>query len=297
MAVLRTVIRGEKRYFYLVQTFRRSGDVHRKERYLGTMPPKGLKSQLETLERDVWRDTWFAAFQSIREGYQAHLRSLPEEAQEKEREQFIVEFTHDTNRIEGSSLTLLETADLITRGISPSSKPMRDIRETQLHAGLLSRLLIHPEPVDFPHLLAWHKEMFGETKPDLAGRIRDFEVRIQGSKHIPPPPLEARPMLIELVRRIQRRAGELDAVERAALFHVQFENIHPFGDGNGRLGRLAMNLLLLQADYPMLNIPYVRRKGYYHALERASVLSSPQPFLLWLFRRYLREGKRWSQSD
>ena len=293
MTTLRTVTRGENRYYYLVQTYRWGGAVHRKEKYLGTRPPDRLEQQRISLEREVWQATWFKAFQSIHDGYQAHLRTLPDPAIEKEREQFIIEFTYDTNRIEGSTLTFRETADLLEHGISPRSKPMRDIREAELHATLMRKLLAHPEPVDLPHLLAWHKAVFGETKPQVAGRIRDFEVRIQRSKHVPPPPLEVRPMLIELLRWVQRQAKEIHPVERAAAFHFRFENIHPFGDGNGRIGRLAMNVLLQERGYPMLNIQYGKRAGYYHALERASVASNPLPFMLWFFRRYHRDGSRW----
>jgi len=293
VATVRTVSRGKHRYYYLVQTYRWNGSIHRKERYLGTELPDHIELQQASLEREVWEATWFKEFQSIHDGYQSHLRTLPAPALDKEREQFIIEFTYDTNRIEGSTLTFEETADLIEHGISPRSKPMRDIRETQLHASLMSSLLHHPEPIDLPHLLKWHKTIFGETKPQFAGRIRDFEVRIGRSKHIPPPPLEVRPMLIELLRWVQRRARVVHPVERAAKFHFRFESIHPFGDGNGRIGRLAMNMLLHEGGYPMLNIRYGKRAGYHHALERSSVLSDTSPFMLWFFRRYQRDGKRW----
>jgi Fic family protein len=295
MAILRTVVRGEHRYYYLVQTYRWDGAVHRKERYLGKELPSHLDLQRRALEREVWQVTWFRSFQSIRDGYQAHLGTLPPPAIAKERGQFIVEFTYDTNRIEGSTLTFQETADLLEHGISPRAKPMRDIREAELHAALMSRLLARPEPLDLPHLLGWHKAVFAETKPEYAGRVRDFEVRIQRSKHVPPPPLEVRPLLVELLRWAKRRAKELDPVERAAEFHFRFENIHPFGDGNGRIGRIAMNMLLHECGYPMINIQYGKRAGYYHALERSSVTSEPLPFMLWFFRRYQRDGKRWAR--
>jgi Fic family protein len=293
MAIVRTVRRGENRYYYLVQTYRWDRAVQRRERYLGRVLPGDLERQRTSLEREVWQATWFRAFQSIHDAYKSYLRTLPGAARDKEREQFVIEFTYDTNRIEGSSLTFQETADLLEHGISPRSKPMRDIRETELHASLMKRLLARPEPVDLPHLLSWHKAIFRETKPQYAGRIRDFEVRIGRSKYVPPPPLEVRPMLIELLRWVHRRSKDLHPVERAAEFHFQFENIHPFGDGNGRIGRLAMNMLLYGSGYPMLNIPYGKRSGYYHALERSSVTSRPLPFMLWFFRRYQRDGKLW----
>ena len=297
MAAVRRVDRGANRYYYLVITYRWHGAVQRKEQYLGTSLPKDLERRRASLEREVWEATWFREFQSIRDAYQLHVRMLPAEALEKERRQFIIEFTYDTNRIEGSTLTYRETADLLEHGISPRSKPMADIREAQLHAALMTRLLSHPEPVDLPHLLSWHKAVFRETKPEYAGRIRDFEVRIGRSRHIPPPPLEVRPMLVELLRWVNRRSRDIHPVERAAEFHFRFENIHPFGDGNGRIGRIAMNMILLDGGYPMLNIQYGKRSGYYHALERSSVDSNPLTFVLWFFRRYQREGRIWLKSS
>jgi Fic family protein len=218
---------------------------------------------------------------------------LPKSQAERELNDFVIEFTYDTNRIEGSTLTFQETSDLLTHGISPASRPIRDVRETLAHAALLRRLLQKPEPLDLPHLLSWHKSIFGETKPDISGRIRDFEVRIVGSRYEPPSALEVRPKLIETLRWFHRHGRTLNPVERAGSFHFQFENIHPFGDGNGRVGRLAMNLMLFQEGFPMVNIRYGRRTGYYRALERSSIASSPRPFLLWFFRRYLAEQRWW----
>jgi len=241
----------------------------------------------------VWEATWFPAFREISSAYQERERTLPKSAAEKEQEDFIIEFTYHTNRIEGSTLTFQETSNLLTHGISPDSKPMRDIREALAHAALLRRLLKNPEPIDLPHLLGWHNAIFGETKPDISGRVRDFEVRIRGSQHVPPSALEVRPMLIKMLRWFPRHGKVLNPVERAASFHFQFENIHPFGDGNGRIGRLAMNLMLYRDKYPMINIRYGKRTGYYRALERSSISSTPRPFLLWFFRRYRAEQQWW----
>jgi Fic family protein len=293
MSAVRTLVRGGRRYYYLVQTYRWGGEVRRKERYLGTTPPINLEKERDSLEREVWQATWLRSFDEIRVAYQARLQSIPLSVREQERDDFIVDFTYDTNRIEGSTLTHEETSALLTRGISPPSRPMRDIREAQLHADVVRRLLAKPEPLDLPHLLSWHRSIFGDTKSDIAGRVRDFEVRIRGSQHVPPSSLEVRPMLVELLRRTNRQAKAIHPVELAATFHFQFEQIHPFGDGNGRVGRLAMNLLLFQAGYPMLNIRYGRRGGYYRALEKSSLTLMPRPFVLWFFHRYRRDQSVW----
>jgi Fic family protein len=285
MASVRTHRRGTKTYRYLVQSYRWNGAVRQKSVYVGLADPKRLDRFRNQLERAILEETWFARFSVIRKAYQARKKSLPTSLLESEEEEFIVDFTYDTNRIEGSTLTREETRGLLERNLSPT-RPIRDVLEARCHAALFRRLVANPEPLDLPHLLEWHRELFEETKPDLAGRLRDVEVGIRGSRHLPPTPLEVRPMLLELLRRTSRSSRLENAVKVAGDFHWRFEFIHPFADGNGRVGRIAMNVLLARAGYPLLNIPYSGRKGYYRALEKASLGEDPRPFLLWLFRRY-----------
>jgi Fic family protein len=288
---VKIVRRGNRHYLYLVQTYRWNGSIHKKQIYLGTSAPKDLGLYRSRLEQDIWNETWLNQFDEIRERYQRHRRSLPSSVLSKEREDFVVDFTYNTNRIEGSTLSFEDTRRLLIRGSTPALKPLKDILETQKHAALLRRLMEVPEPVDLAHLLRWHKELFSETKPDIGGRLRDYEVRILGSRHIPPPALEVRPMMIELLRSVNRAKHGIHPVQRSGEFHFRFEHTHPFGDGNGRIGRLAMNVLLAKEGFPMLNISYNRRRGYYSALESASLLGDPRPFLRWFFLRFSRENR------
>ncbi|HTT44556.1 MAG TPA: Fic family protein [Thermoplasmata archaeon] len=289
MGTVRTVRRGSRTYRYLVQSYRWNGVVRKKQLYLGTSLPTDLTSSQLALERAIWKETWFAQFDAIQMAFQKRLARLPPSVHEKESEDFALEFTYDTNRIEGSTLSLEDTRRLLERGITPAARPLNDILETQKHATIVRRLIHNPEPITLSRLLGWHKELFSETKPDIAGRLRDFEVRIRGSQHVPPSALEVRPMLLELIRWSTRASTKIHPVELSAEFHFRFEHIHPFGDGNGRIGRLAMNSLLAQRDFPMLNILYARRRGYYRALELSSLRGDARPFLRWFFLRYSRD--------
>ena len=291
MSSVKSVQRGSRHYLYLVQSYRWEGRICKKQIYLGSSAPKDLRSYHARLEQEIWNETWLARFDEIRDGFQRHRRSLPSSVESKEREDFVVEFTFNTNRIEGSTLSLEDTRRLLTRGTTPARKPLKDILETEKHAALLRRLIRAPEPVDLPHLLRWHTELFGETRPDIAGRLREYGVRIAGSRHIPPPALEVRPALIELLRSTHRAKHRIHPVQRSGEFHFRLEHIHPFGDGNGRIGRLAMNVLLAEGGFPMLNISYDRRRGYYRALEVASLRDDPRPFLRWFFLRFGRDNR------
>ncbi|MBU4493217.1 MAG: Fic family protein, partial [Nanoarchaeota archaeon] len=79
----------------------------------------------------------------------------------------------------------------------------------------------------------------------------------------------------------------------AALVHLKFVTIHPFSDGNGRISRLIMNFVLNRHGYPLLNISYEKRTGYYNALERAQIKKQDNIFVQWFFRRYVKEYKRY----
>ena len=297
MAAVRIVRRGRRAYRYLEQSYRWSGKLRKKRLYLGTSIPRDLPKLKLDLERQIWKDTWFAEFDKIKAGYQRRLQTVPRSVIEKEQGEFVTEFTYDTNRIEGSTMTFEDTRLLLERGFVRSPRPAHDIAETQAHAKLLERLLATPEPVNLSNLLSWHKELFAHTKPDIAGTLRTYEVRIVGSKHRPPPAEQVEPMLKALIDWSRQSKSQLHACEIAGEFHFRFEHIHPFGDGNGRVGRLTMNMLLFNLGYPMLNVPYNRRRGYYNALEQSDVRRDPRPFLHWFFLRYSRSNQFYLGSD
>jgi Fic family protein len=297
MAAVRIVRRGRRAYRYLEQSYRWRGQLRKKRLYLGTSIPRALPKLKLELERRIWKDTWFADFDKIKAGYQRRLQTVPKSVTEQEHTEFVTEFTYNTNRIEGSTMTFEDTRLLLERGFVRSPRPAHDIMETQSHAKLLGRLMATPAPVSLANLRSWHKELFVQTKPDIAGTFRTYEVRIRGSKHKPPPPEQVEPMLKALVDWSRRSKNSLHACELAGEFHFRFEHIHPFGDGNGRVGRLAMNMLLFNSGYPMLNVPYTRRGGYYNALEEGDARRDPRRFLHWYFLRYSRSNQFYLGSD
>jgi Fic family protein len=106
---------------------------------------------------------------------------------------------------------------------------------------------------------------------------------------MPPSPVEVQPLLREFFRWYDRNKSSLHPVELAASVHLRFVTVHPFADGNGRMSRLLMNFVLRKRGFPPLNIPYKDRRSYYNALERSQVKKVDSVFILWLFKRYLKE--------
>jgi Fic family protein len=293
MVTIRKKIRGKETYFYLEHTIRKGRKVEKKELYLGKKIPKNIEEIKRKFFQQIFREKWEKILGKIKENYQKELKKMPKSAREKEIEAFATQFTYDTQRIEGSTLTLRETADLLERGITPKGKPIHDIKEAEAHRKIFLEMLNLKEDLSLPLVLKWHKELLEETKPDIAGKIRNYQVRISGSKFQPPYPVEIYPMLRDFFKWYQKNENVSHPVELAGLVHFKFVTIHPFADGNGRISRLMMNFVLHKFGYPFLNIPYKNRNSYYNALERAQIKRDEFIFLNWFIKRYIKENKRY----
>ncbi len=289
MVVIKKKQIGDKTYYYLGHTYRQQGKVRYKETYLGNKVPADIENVKKGFLQQLYKEKWFGLFEKIKLEYAKDLKKTPPEVLEKNLEAFMISFTYNTNRIEGSKLSLKDTALLLEHGITPKGRPIGDVKETEAHRKVFYEMLEYEGDLSIGILLKWHRELFGETKPEIAGKIRDYQVYITGTRYKPPSAIEVQAYILEFFRWYNREKSALNPVELAALIHVKFEAIHPFGDGNGRIGRLIMNFVLHKNDYPMLNIPYTNRLGYYNALEKAQIKKTDSIFVLWFFRRYLKE--------
>jgi len=283
---------GNETYYYLGHTYRSNGKVSKTEKYLGKEIPKNIEELKKEFIFEIYKEKWFNLFDKIKENYKKEQKLMPSSAKEKELETFMIKFTYDTQRIEGSKLTLKDTANLLERGITPKEKPIRDIKEAEAHKKVFYEMLKHEKDLSLQIVLYWHKKLFGETKEDIAGKIREHGVQISLSKFVPPAPVELQILLKEFFDWYNQNKNKISPVELAALVHLKFVTIHPFSDGNGRISRLMMNFVLKKHGYPMLDIPYIKRTGYYNALERSQVKKDERIFVQWLFRKVIENNKR-----
>ncbi|MGH2639257.1 MAG: Fic family protein [Rhabdochlamydiaceae bacterium] len=284
---------GDKTYYYLGHTFRAGGKVRYTELYLGTKIPKGIERMKSRFLFEIYKAKWYSKFEAIRSRFGKVQKSSPPEAVEKHIESFMVKFTYNTQRIEGSTLNLRETAVLLLDGITPKNKPLRDVKEAEAHKTVFYEMLGFKKDLSLNVVLEWHYELFKGTRPNIAGKIRSQQVAIAGSGFMPPSPVEVQPLLREFFRWYDSNKAKLNPVELAALAHLKFVTIHPFTDGNGRISRLLMNFVLNKHGYPMLNISYSNRNSYYTALERSHLKRIDGPFLQWFFRRYIENNKEY----
>lgn len=182
--------------------------------------------------------------------------------------------TYNSNAIEGNSLTLKETFLVINEGMTVKGKPLKDHLEAKDHHAALEYLYDLVDK-DKKHTISealirnLHRIIIQETDKDWAGRYRNANVIIGGAKHTPPDALQVPLEMRNLISWLSLQKGKGDIIELSALLHHKLVYIHPFFDGNGRTARLIMNVLLMQAGYPLVIILKNDRKKYYDALDKA----------------------------
>jgi len=268
--------KGNKDYFYLQTSFREDGKVITREKYLGEKMPKDIEKIKEALDEER-KEFLYNKLNKIKESFQKEWKKLPESIKEKEKEQIAVAFTYNTNAIEGSTITQEEAKEIIEDNIAPN-KSLRDVKETEAHAKVFLKMLEKKENITNELILKWHSEIFKDTKGDIAGKYREYLVRV--GNYVAVDWQDIKKMMNELIIFIN--SSKLNPVETAAIAHYRFETIHPFGDGNGRVGRLLMNHILWHNNYPMLIIEYKKRISYYKALHKGE-----HGFVNYFIRRYL----------
>ncbi|MCQ2368810.1 MAG: Fic family protein [Kiritimatiellae bacterium] len=206
----------------------------------------------------------------------AALRPLSEGELSRLREQFIIDYTHSSTAIEGNTLTLSETA-LVLEGITIAQKPLKDHLEAIGHRDAF-KFLEAQVSADAPISERFVKELHTlvlADKPEDRGVYRRIPVIITGAAHTPPQPYLIVPQMEEWICDYQ--ATKLNPLIAAALFHIRFEAIHPFIDGNGRTGRLLVNFMLMRAGYLPISIKYESRLAYYQAFTTYHTTGSLEP--------------------
>ncbi len=181
-------------------------------------------------------------------------------------EEFTIEYTYNSNAIEGNTLTLRET-DMVLRGLTIDQKPLKDHLEAVGHKEafeLVCGLVREQTPISESVIKQIHYLVLADKKEDR-GVYRRVPVHIMGAQHEPVQPYLIAPRMEQLILNFGDVAEHL--ITKLALFHIEFEGIHPFIDGNGRTGRLLVNLELMKAGYPPIDIKFTDRIAYYNAFD------------------------------
>lgn len=228
-----------------------------------------LQEKLEAI--DLLRDQWQS--------------KIPLDATqlEKMKEYFNIEYTFESNRIEGNTLTLQETQLVVNEGLTINGKSMKEHLEAINHAeavDFIIQLAGNQEDLTRRTLLELHSLILKSIDKNNAGRYRQVPVRVSGSRHEPPQPFLLNKMMEDYFIHYRQQKGALHPVILAAEMHERLVSIHPFIDGNGRTARLVMNLLLLRKGYTVANLKgdEASRMAYYRALEKVQIDNEPEAF-------------------
>lgn len=197
-------------------------------------------------------------------------RPIPKETLNSLKESFNLEWTYNSNGIEGNTLTLRET-QVVLEGITVGGKSLKEHLEVINHEQailFLDDLVKDRDPMTEWNIKNIHQLVLKEIDDKNAGKYRDENVRIMGAKHIPPDYLII-PELMEKLILNYKDWKKYHPIIKAALIHGELVKIHPFVDGNGRVSRLVMNLSLMNSGYVPVIVKKVKRLEYYEALDKA----------------------------
>jgi len=283
MAYLETIKRNNKDYYYLTKNVRLGLSKWKKIRiFLGDEKPakSELKKRTQEIEEKskpfekVSNYTYLSEYdaetlQDLKESYGVWLKQIPKSVKEKLDEDFVIRFTYNSNAIEGNRLTLRQTALILKDKVIPSGVRAGDYNEALNGKECLDYMKQYKGDVNTKFLEKINEILTKNTCVVYGGRIRFFDVSIQGSTHVPPPFTEVKKHMLNFFKWYSANKNKLHPFELAALIHAKLTWIHPFEDGNGRTSRAIMNFILVKKGFPMFFIPFEKREEYYLSLDIA----------------------------
>ena len=302
--------RGRKKVYYLAHSFRDNGSVRKIRRYLGSdlaeveirkLRVEAEKTILEQIDnyRKI-RDPLHTALSPKESGMIKTLISKGDmkirHLSDKEWSRFTEAFVYDTNAIEGSTVTYAEVKNILGKGDWPENRAKWEISETYGVAEAVKFIRKTKDQISLYLIKELHRIVFRNSK-DFAGKFREpgVEVVVANSRgeilHRGAPQKKVPYLLKELVEWYGNNKTKYHPVVLAAVVHNQFETIHPFQDGNGRVGRLLLNNILLKHNLPPVNIELKRRHEYYSTLRAYQNKGDVRPTIEFILSEYKRLKK------
>jgi len=301
---------NKKKKYYLAHSFRKGKKVKKLRFYLGiNLSKEELKSKREHAEEvlkerikrlEVIRDPFYTAltpkeleeFKTLEARGNIKILHLAENDWVK----FTQAFTYDTNAIEGSTVTASEVEGILKKDEWPENRTKGEVSETYGVSEAIEYIRKTKNHVSLDLIRKLHEIVFKNSKP-FAGnfRIKGVEVAVVDAlgniAHRGAPSAEVVKLLKEVIRWYNKNKRKYPPIVLAAVVHNQFENIHPFQDGNGRVGRLLLNNILLKHNLPPVNIELKNRREYYNALQEYQKNRNIRPTIELILKEY-RELKK-----
>jgi len=205
--------------------------------------------------------------ESLRYFYDLFEDLYPDES-ERYQDAMYVRYVQGTTAIEGNTITFREAQELLEHNISPAGKRMDEVYEVLNYITLGKHLSGYTGDITEAFIKKIHEILMNHILRD-PGNYRNIQVGIANVDYQPPPAILVPDEMQNLIRWYRQNRKTLNPFELAILLHTKFEIIHPFVDGNGRVGRALMNFILERSGYPTLYLGREHRAAYLDALVRA----------------------------
>lgn len=291
---------GKSVKYYLVHSYRDEGRVGKIKRYLGSnLSKEELEKKkervgkiiLELLEEINTRVFFFSLTKKQVEVLNKYSDKVDVvHLSEREWGNFMEDFVYNTNAIEGSMVAEEEVSEILGKKKFENA----DEIETKGVAMAVEYIRKTKDDLSLRMLLKLHKLCFKGSK-SFAGKFRDVDVVVRNSAgrvlHVGVPKSELKDYLDDFVEWYKENGNKFKPLVLASILHNQFEHIHPFQDGNGRVGRLLLNFILLKNGYPPINIMLEDRQEYYRTLQEYSIRDNLKPTLEFLIGQYKKTIK------
>ena len=209
------------------------------------------------------------------------LRPFPQHTLKSLQEKISLEWTYNSNAIEGNTLTLKETK-VVLEGITIGGKSVKEHLEAINHKKAieyLQEILQKKENITEEQIKKIHSLVLKKIDEANAGTYRTEDVFITGAEHTPPAHHLVKDQMKEFIQKYKTKWQNLHSAERSALVHIEFVKIHSFIDGNGRTARLLQNFELMKTGFPPIIIKKEQRLQYYEALDKAHTKNETENFI------------------
>ena len=235
------------------------------------------------------------SIKSVLDGY----RPFPQHAVKQLRDYYRIGLTYTSNAIEGNTLTESETKVVIEDGITIGGKSLREHFEAIGHAKAYDHIYsLLDTPISEEEILTLHRLFFQQIDSENAGKYRQRNVIITGTDFLPPDYQKVPGLMKKHIASLNKSAKERHILEQASDLHAEFEAIHPFTDGNGRIGRLILSILTMKNGYCPVIIPPMRRAEYITVLQKTNKgdLYALRNFTLSVIYEEMKSLKRLMES-
>lgn len=296
--------------YYFAHSFREGGKVQKVRVYLGSNLKKKVLLERQKKAEELLKQQ-VNSFKIIRSPLTYRLtkrelqliKALKKKRKfeifhlsEQDWERFTELFTYNTNAIEGSTITQDEVLGILKNNLWPHDKPKGEISEAYGVAKAIKYIRKTKIHLSLKLIQEIHKDIFENSK-NFAGKLRErgVEVGVRDAIgnliHLGAPATRVMPLLNELIRWYNKNRNKLPPIVLAVVIHNQFEHVHPFEDGNGRVGRLLLNNILIKHKLPPVNISIKNRKRYYETI-KAFQRGDIKPSIELILREYKELKKK-----